>query len=924
MNKMLKGIAVFTFTFVLAACGGSFTDEQYVEKAQDYMDQGDMKSASIELKNALRENPDNMQARWLLGKLHLELGNAPAAEKELNRARELGVADELVLPLLAQALLEQGKTAKVQEISKEGLPSDQQAKVAAKQGLGKLVEGNAEDAAALIDEALKKDPESAEAREAKARLLATKREFEKAREELSAVFKNNPEYAPAWSLLGDIEQQERNFEQALAAYTKAIDFRVNDLSDRLKRALVLIELQRYEEAQKDIDILMKQSPLHPGVNFAQGVIHFQNKKLQDAQASFDLALNDKERYPQALFFNSLTNFLLGNVEQARTYAEEFFARFRSSIPVRKLLASIDLKEGKYAEAENLVRPITIEKEDDAVALNILANALLGQGKTDEAIELLSKVAVLHPESATAQVRLGAGLLLAGEQDSGVEHIATAIQLDPKFQQADILLVFNHLHRKEYEQAMKAAEAYRDRNPDSSAPYNLIGRVYLAQKQEQAAVDAFEKARSIAPGDPSANHALASLAIKHKDFSKARNYYKNVLEQHDDYLPTLLSLAMLDEQEGNEQSMVETLQRASTAHPKAIQPRLILARHYLLKGKPEQVQPLFVDLSDMQKGSPPVLGVIGLSQLALRSFADAKFTLEKLVKKQPGSAEAHGLLARAYAGLENKERTREELQKAVELDPKHFTARLALTRIQLQEGELEQAEGNLKVLKQLAPDQPDIIALEIAIERKKGNTRQALGIAQSYQDRSQSTAGLLMLAAQLTENGDKESAIKIQKEWLDTHQDDMAARLALANTYTRENMVDESVEEYRNILKQNQNNLIALNNLAWFLKEKKPQEALEYAKRADEIKPESPEIMDTLAMVMLKNGQAREAQRVMDKVIKLAPENLSMKYHSAKVDIAAGDRSTAEVKLVEIMGEGKEFSEKEEAKKLLEQLQSGGR
>ncbi len=924
MNKMLKGIAVFACAFVLAACGGSFTDEQYVEKAQNYMDQGDMKSASIELKNALRENPDNMQARWLLGKLHLELGNAPAAEKELNRARELGVADELVLPLLAQALLEQGKTAKVQEISKEGLPGEQQAKVAAQQGLGKLAEGNTEDAAALIDEALQKDPNSAEARAAKARLLATKKEWEKAREELDVIFENDPEYAPAWSLLGDIEQQERNFERALEAYTKAVNFRVNDLRDRLKRALILIELQRYEEAQKDIDVLMKQSPLHPGVNFAQGMVHFQNKKLQDAQASFDLALNDKERYPQALFFNSLTNFLLGNIEQARTYAEEFFARFRNSIPVRKLLATIDLTEGKYAEAENLVRPITAEMEDDAVALNILANALLGQGNTDEAIELLSKVAVLHPESATAQVRLGAGLLLAGEQDSGVEHIATAIQLDPKFQQADILLVFNHLQRKEYEQALKAAESYRDRNPDSSAPYNLIGRVYLAQEQEQAAENAFEKARSITPGDPSANHALASLAIKNNDFPKARNYYKNVLDKHDNYLPTLLSLAVLDEQEGKEQSMVETLQKASAAHPNAVQPRLLLARHYLVKGKPEQVQPLFVDLSDMQKGSPSVLGVIGLSQLALRSFSDAKFTLEKLVQKQPGSAEAHSLLARAYAGLENRERTKEELEKAVELNPKHFTARLALTRVQIQEGAIKQAGENLKVLKELAPDQPDIVALEITIERKKGNAQQALSVAQSYYDRSQTTASMLMLAAQLTDNGNKASAIKIQKDWLVAHQDDMAARLALANMYTRENMVDESITEYRVILKQDQKNLIALNNLAWFLQDKNPQEALEYAKRADEIQPESPEIMDTLAMVMLKNDQARQAQRVMDKVIKLAPENLSMKFHSAKVDIAAGDRSTAEVKLTEIMGAGKEFSEKEEAKRLLEQLQSGGR
>ena len=72
-------------------------------------------------------------------------------------------------------------------------------------------------------------------------------------------------------------------------------------------------------------------------------------------------------------------------------------------------------------------------------------------------------------------------------------------------------------------------------------------------------------------------------------------------------------------------MVENLQKAIEAHPKAVRPRLILARHYLSRGKPEKASLLVSELDDIQKGSPAVLNVIAMTQLAKKEFAGANFT-----------------------------------------------------------------------------------------------------------------------------------------------------------------------------------------------------------------------------------------------------------------------------------------------------------
>src|SRR5690606_39217543 len=70
---------------------------------------GDLKAAELELKNALQRDPNSAEARVLLGKVHLQLGDARSAEKEFLRARDLGYTDQDLDLMLAYARLGQGR-----------------------------------------------------------------------------------------------------------------------------------------------------------------------------------------------------------------------------------------------------------------------------------------------------------------------------------------------------------------------------------------------------------------------------------------------------------------------------------------------------------------------------------------------------------------------------------------------------------------------------------------------------------------------------------------------------------------------------------------------------------------------------------------------------------------------------------------------
>ena len=923
MNRIQRYCLLLGFALLLFGCDPELTDAQHLTRAQEYIEADKVKAATIELKNALQKNPNNPVARFLLGKVHLESGNPAGAEKELTRAKKLGVGDKEILPLLSQAYLQQGKSEEVLALPEEDLAADEQAEVLANKGLVKLAKGEIDEAESLIEKAFAADPKSIPVLMAAARLYSVKKEFEQARERVDRVLKADPEHLPAWSLLGDIERYERAPEQAEKAYTKAIELGDNNLTARLKRAMVLIPQKKYDEAQSDIALLIEQAPQHPGVNYAQGLIHYQNKKYKEANSSFDLALADEKRYPQALFLSGVTNHYLGNTEQAELHTEKFLTRFPKSNQARKLLGLIALRKRDYAKVEKLIRPLQDDAKDDPFMLNLLATALMKLGKTDEGIELLKRVAELDPDSTAAQMRLGAGLLQSGEHESGVAQIESVIKMDPKNQQADIILVLNYLRQKQPEKALKAAEAYLERHPESSTAYNLLGQAYLGLEQEAKAEEAFTKARELTPGDPSANQSLADLAMKKKDTTKARALYQEVLEKHENYLPTLLRLAALDAFENKADAMVEHLQQAMTAHPKALQPRLLLARYHLAKGNPERVAFLMNGLEDAQKRHPEVLRLTAMSQLAQNKFDAAKLTLTQLIELQPKSGQAHHLMARAYAGKQDPKRMRSELEKAVELEPNYFPARFALAQVTLQAREKAATETHVKVLKTLAPEQPDVLMLEASLASLNGDTEKALALSEKAFSLSPTSKYMTMLARRHLQAGDQNGAKDLLEKWSTEHPDDISAHLLLASAYLQEKQMDAVIEQYQKVLELDEKNLVALNNLAWHLQDTQPKQAVVYARRATELNSTSYALMDTLALALMKNGETAESQRAIKKALLMRPDDLTLQYHSAMIDAAAGSKETALKQLETLLSKGEKFPEKEEAEKLLDQLRTSG-
>jgi len=924
MNTRLRNLPLLLcISCLLVACGDNLTSEEHLNQANEFIEEGQYEEAVIELKNSIMKDSSNARARTTLGILYFDRAYYADADKELSRALSSGTDPTTVVPVLAQVLLGLGEWDRLEELSSDGLDSESRSTLEAAKGVARLYEQDLEGASALIDAAAQNEPSSPYAQVAASRLSMVKGDSAGARERLAAVIAADPKFPPAWNLLGDIERQEKNLEAAEKAYSKSINLTRNSFESLLNRVMTRIEMKKFEAAQKDLKRLNWAYPTakdHPGVQFANGIVYLQTEEVDLAIESLEKAAEFPDSYPESLYYLAAIYADRSLNEQALNNVNRYLEVVPENLAGSKLAAKLELARKNFRNAERLLVPVVAANKNDIEALNLMSNALLAQGKSGAGIELLERVAGLEPNSVEAKARLATGYLTGGKEELGLKTLREILQENPDYDQADTLIVTYLLRQQQTGKAIEAAQQYTARNPSANS-YVLLARSYLVNEQTAEAQDAFSKAIELKPGDPAASNALAGYALTEKDYDSARGYYQRVLERNPDHMETRMKVAATYALEGKDQEMLANLDATLAAYPRAMEPRLAKARYFIAKGETDKVIPLLEALSEQQKQSQQALETQVSFELTVGRFNQAVGTIGRLIEMQPNIAEYHFMQSRAFAGLGDKDKLSRELDRTLQLDANHFGAKLAVARLALLSDDMVAFEEKLADLKSVAPQNNEVIQLEVAFAYKNGDRKLAGTLLQTLFEREPTTTNAIALASLKQMDGDLKGAASELKSWLEKNPKDVTAREKLAEVYVSSNQVNEVMAQCREILKLEPGNIVALNNLAWYLLQDDPKQALMYAERAVALSPDSAPVLDTLAMAQLKNNDISEARRSIDRALASDPKSAEIRFHETRIRAAEGDTNGATITLESLLIKEPEFSEREAAEAFLKQLKA---
>lgn len=923
-----------TFTIAAAlvlALGGisgcdrlrNFSEQELVQRAKDFQERGDLKASVIELKNALQKNPNNAEARWMLGEIYIQAGQGNEAEKELLKARQLGVdAESLVVPL-GQARILQRQYAKVldetqpsEKTSTRNLARILQVRGEALLGQKKVKEGCAE-----LNRSFQTDASNAPTYWGLAKCAVFSGKPDEARVQLESALKVEPINATTWMLIGDLERVRNNYEKAESAYTTALKYRPQHFDALAGRASTRILRNQLAEAEKDIgaiDALVKD---HPQANQMKGIIQYKRAKFVEAKTFFETVLKVMPDFAPARLWLGLTNFALKNHEQAAMQFAGYLQHYPGAVQVRAMLALSQAKAagGAAAAAETLKQLSRINLEDPQ-SLATLGEAYFITGQSELSAQYFSKAVEKQPDSPESRISLAYVQLQKGETGQAIAHLEKALQLNPRAPGADELLIQALLKEKKLDKAVQAVKMFQDKYPNDPLPYNYKGTVLLLNNDREDAKEAFLKSLQLQPGFFPAAHNLAQMAISKGDFEQARGHYRAVLKSQKNELAAFKALYDLELKAKRPDEATKVLRQTLAKFPAEPMPAMLLARTLLSANNPLQVLEVTQAAAVANPNHIGLLEVRILASLAVGDSGNALSGTQRLAQAQPNSPDSYYYQARAYALSGNARAARMALQESLKRDPAYVIAKAALARLDVAEGKYEEALQLARELQKSDAKSPNGFLIEAEMQAKQKNYQGAITVLDEAKKKFPASEEVMALITRMRlASGDKEGAILSAVKWQQANPNQPSASRFLAETYLALGRRKEAVDAYEMAVKLDPNDAGVLNNLALLLAETSPSRALQLAEKSTSLKPGSPAYADTYGWLLIGQGQAARGVELLQKAFALAPTSPDIHYHYAAALVKAGEKEKGRRELQRLLATGKKFAEESAARKLLQQL-----
>ena len=918
----LHKLLFFILISMMSACdsGSNLSPEEHIAKARVHMENREIMEAVIELKNAIQADANQPEARWLLGECYLKLGEGGLAHREFSSAQALGYENDELENNLLRALNKQGKFQEVLDRT-SGIDDSDDANTSIL-----IIRGNAYQLMKELDEAekifkqvIKLDPESTEGYLGLARVEFGSNNSAAATEHLDKALDLDVENDEIWTLKGVSELINSSIEAAEQSFTKAVSLAPYNVNAYIGLVRTQLALGKKEEAKKHLAIIQKYNKNIPILRYFKAYLEYQENDLEAAKLLLLELIRIIPEHPEGILLLSNILYQEGNLEQVIEHLSKFNSQFPFHIPAAKLLAISYVSQNDADKAIPVLEKIRAKSPQDAQMLALLGSAYLRTGEFEKGTAYLEKASEIAPETAEIKTQLALGHLASGSTGQAINELETALDINPNLYSADILLVMTHVREGDYKSAIEASQAMINKDPDDPLPYNLMGSVYMGKGEGDLARENFHAALNIDPEFKPARFNLATMALKQGNVEEAEKEYKQILKNDSTNQQALIALAKLAGEANDQEKMFEYLSRAREASADDLETRIYLIRYHEKAGDYTKMLEIASELEALAPDNPDVQLNIARAFRFNKMSNKAEQILNNLLKSYPGTVSILNELAAVYYLDQRQQQAIELYQQVLEQDAANKQALQNLFSIYLEGSEFDLAAPVLNDIGKFYPETYMDYRARADFQFARKNYDEAILHYKSAHEKEPNQQLLFRLVESYKLSGKAVESEKLLDEWLTNHPDDLEARYTAASIYEENGQTDKAMTLYEKTLLEKNDDVVALNNLAWlYFREGKPK-AREYAEKANQLAPDVPEIMDTLGWILAHDNQLEKAIGLLKTAWNKRPDIPSIGYHLAFVLNKSGDKTKAKGILEDVLKAHPEFPEREMAEKLRKRL-----
>ncbi|MET0065198.1 MAG: XrtA/PEP-CTERM system TPR-repeat protein PrsT [Candidatus Thiodiazotropha sp.] len=911
---------------LISGCSRGVDQEERYRSAEASFQASRYSEAIIDLKNILQSDTKHQQARILLARSYLAIGDGLSAEKELSRVNESTRKQPEVQEVELAAWELQGKFQPIVDAyENQGIsdPGGSRVREIVSNAYIHLKKPQLADelASALLSE----QPRNVNALIMRANAASMRDEDDTAIEYLNRAIGIDSENREVWRVLGGIQIKHLQYEQAVDSLKKAValaqpgDSRMERFLTQVTLIQLLVQQGRMPESQAYLDELTLAYPGNPLVLYLKGLLHYIGKQYDASKTDLTQALSKMPNHLPTLLLLGAIHFSQNNLEQANLLLTRYVNQVPTHLQARKLLGEIKLRLNKPKEALSLLKS-TQDKQDDADILSMIGIAASQSGDYLQGVEYLKKAMQSHPEDTRIREELAKLYLSQGAVEDAIGELEKLDSADNTHTNA--LLLMSYLKKQDYAAARKLSDQMLSGPESTHSPvdYYLRALIEMATGKRNESRHFFLKATQKDPAYTPAQIALGRLDLEDGRLRESGDRLNLVLAKDPQNLHVLMLLAQISERMGHQKEALEWLEKAAASASNPVMPRIILARYYLRTRQPDKATRYLDDPDWRNSNDPAILSLIAELNQQLGRTQEAESLLQRVIELNPQQEGIHLQLANLQLSRGDTQAARDTIKT---LATPSSSAKRLLFRVELKDKRYPHAEAIAREFMQDAKTRFNGIAMQAQVYQQQGKYRDATILLKKQLSGAAPFYLVQMLADNYVKLGETYSAINLLKQQIEQSSGgrENQAKLALAMLYQSDNQANQAVSLYQSILEKDGNNIVALNNAALLSFESDPERALEYAQRAyRKVGDSSLAVADTYAWLKHLSGDTRTALQVLEPVARRT-EDPAIQYHYAAILNAMGKNHEALAILKQVFENNQQFHESEEAKRLLSALSS---
>lgn len=897
MERIMKKLylaLIFSCLLIIAGCSEKTSDE-YVALAEEKVQQNDIPTAIIELKNAIGVNAQDPKSRFILGKLYAQRGSSAAAEKELIRALELGYEPNEVLPILASAYSLQFKHAEIIKLVDESrnLAPEVSTSLLLYKALAHFQLGEPYKAKKSVADANEISADSLYSKLGNAYVDFSNKQITTSLEKINEILKGQPDFADGHLLKGQLTSVLKDTNGAVESFEKYKKLLPRTFQSRVFLANAYIKNKQFEEAEKEIDVLLKVNSEQPFVNQLKSTVRFQAQDFSNAKLYAEKAIqNGLSGVPNKLIAG-ISAFRLGSYEQAYKHINSIKNQLPPRHPILKILVVLELKLGIISESGLTLTSIDGLTEDDVILLSAASAQLMIDGKTAQLKSILDKVTSIEFSDPLRIAQKGM-LRLSLDDIDGLSDLEQALALDPDQDIANTALARAYIDNELYDNAIELSKTWIQQKPEEVFGYILAAVSYSKLEKTNQAEHMYNEALIIDPNNISANLYYSDKAVAENDKKSATAFLNKIIQANPDHIDTLRKYFVLQRDLGNSEDGLKLIERAFNKTSENLQFRILFAQALFTQSQYTKSIAILEQVSPNDISPDRYWLVLGNAYYFNGLRDKALAIAEDWVSKRPNSLDAYLRLIT----LQDINKNYVQALSVAKSAQKKFTSEeqfgMLVTYFNLVMGDLKAAEHSFA---SLSDDTSKSIAgqgLKGQILLEKGDAKSALPKLKAFYEQKSSQANASLVAKALKKLKQYSQAISFLQNHQVGNGVSIGSDIQIAELAILSSDYELAAKQYIDILEAEPNNTRVLNNLAYILLEQgRYKEALRYAKHAAELSPQYPAVLDTYATALFETGQFSEAVEVFNKVYNIDKTNTQIALRYAEAMIAAKQTFKAE-------------------------------